>query len=461
MKKIVALSLCLIMVLGLLSGCEKAMDAKTLLQKMEEAGKNQTAMSGKMSMEMDMSMGITGITMTIGMDMNMDMAVDVEAGKLFADMDVTMELLGQTEEESMQLYGVRENDEMVMYAYEDTAETWIKTTQTQNLTEQYEQMLVLQLDPADVPEECLSLAKAKEIVDGKTCYVLTMDMDGTYFNEMMKAAMQMSMGEMGEMDEESMAMLENADLSALNMTMVYYVDTKTFIPVQMTGEILGMGDVLNSMMAPMLAEAGGLMGDADVEVKIDVPVCKITLTDVVYGDVEVPDVPQEAIDNAIDADSLEYFEIPDDELLVDDSMLTNPAQPDGSYLLSAGSGTIRVVLPEGYTPVESEADFLTSTDATYTSFLGYGLVADMTLDEFKSSFQEEIDWAKEYEYYKSHTDVTDLDGYQYMSLIYNDNTSVWFLWKELDDCIFVMSAEVEGETCDLTALLSAVEFVAE
>ena len=61
MKKIVALSLCLILVLGLLAGCEKAMDAKTLLQKMEEVSKNQTAMSGKMSMEMDMSMGITGV----------------------------------------------------------------------------------------------------------------------------------------------------------------------------------------------------------------------------------------------------------------------------------------------------------------------------------------------------------------------------------------------------------------
>lgn len=458
MKKIVALSLCLIMVLGLLAGCEKAMDAKTLLQKMEEVGKNQTAMSGKMSMEMDMSMGITGITMNMGMKLNGDMAVDTETGKMYTDMTVGVEVLGQTEEESMQMYGVTEDGVMTTYTYEELTDTWVKATEEQDMTSQYEEMLTFQADLSEIPEDKLSLAKEKEKVNGKECYVLTIDMDGAYFDEAMKAGMEIGMG---EMDEMTKSMLENADFSALSAKMVYYVDAKTFETVSMTGEILGMGDVMSSMLAPMMEEMVGLTGEENVEISIDIPVCKVSLTDLVYDNVQVPDVPQEAIDNAVDADSLEDLEIPDDEYLVDDSMLTNPPQADGSYLLSAGSGTIRVVLPEGYTAVESEADYLTSTDATYMNFLGYGLVADMTLDEFTSSFQEEIDWAKEYDYYKSHTDVTELDGYQYMSLIYNDNTSAWFVWKELDDCIFVMTAEVEGETCDLTGLLSAVEFVAE
>ena len=43
MKKIVALALCLVMVMGLMSGCEKAMDLDTLIQKMDEAGKTVTA----------------------------------------------------------------------------------------------------------------------------------------------------------------------------------------------------------------------------------------------------------------------------------------------------------------------------------------------------------------------------------------------------------------------------------
>lgn len=358
----------------------------------------------------------------------------------------------------MQMYGVTEDGVMTTYTYEELTDTWVKATEEQDITSQYEEIMTFQTDLAEIPEDKLSLAKEKETVNGRECYVLTVDMDGAYLDEAMKAGMEMSMG---EMDEMTKSMLENADFSTLSAKVVYHVDAKTFETVSMTGEILGMGDVMSSMLAPMLEELVGLTGEENVEIKIDIPLCKVSLTDVVYDNVQVPDVPQEAIDNAVDADSLEDIEIPDDEYLADDNMLTNPPQADGSYLLSAGSGTIRVVLPEGYTAVESEADFLTSTDATYTSFLGYGLVADMTLDEFKSSFQEEIDWAKEYECYKSHTDVTDLDGYQYMSLIYNDNTSTWFLWKELDDCIFVMSAEVEGETCDLTALLSAVEFVAE
>ena len=150
MKKIVALSLCLILVLGLLAGCEKAMDAKTLLQKMEEVSKNQTAMSGKMSMEMDMSMGVTGITVNMGMKLNGDMAVDVEAGKMFADMTVGVEVLGQTEEESMQMYGVTEDGVMTTYTYEELTDTWVKATEEQDITSQYEEIMTFQTDLAEI-----------------------------------------------------------------------------------------------------------------------------------------------------------------------------------------------------------------------------------------------------------------------------------------------------------------------
>ena len=58
MKKIVALALCLVMLLGLLSGCEKAMDLDTLIQKMDEAGKTVTATGMDAEMMMDLEIRV-------------------------------------------------------------------------------------------------------------------------------------------------------------------------------------------------------------------------------------------------------------------------------------------------------------------------------------------------------------------------------------------------------------------
>lgn len=453
MKKIVALTLCLVLVLGLMSGCEKAMDARTLLQKMEEVTKEQTSVSAKMNMEMDMSMAMTGITMNLGLNMDADMAADVEAGKLYSELTMVMEMLGQTEEQSMTMYATNEDGVMTSYTHEDLTDTWVKLTQEQDMTSQYEELLLVQMDLSDIPDESLTLAKQKENIDGTVCYVLTVELDGSAFEDTMKAGMEVGMG---ELDEETKAIFENIDWSALTMKMVYYVDTKTYAPVKMIGDILGMGDVMNSMIAPTM---GDMMGAGDMEIAIDVPVCKITMTDLVYGDVQVPDVPQEAIDNAIDGNAVLEDDYLDDELLIDDSLIANPAQPDGSYLLSGGDISIRVTIPEGLIVMESEADSLYATDEAYMNIVGYGLITDQTVEEMQGSFQEEIDWAIEEDYYKSHTDVAELDGYRYMSLIYNDNTSAWIVWKELDGAIFALAAEVEGETCDLAALLAAVEFI--
>ena len=53
--------------------------------------------------------------------------------------------------------------------------------------------------------------------------------------------------------------------------------------------------------------------------------------------------------------------------------------------------------------------------------------------------------------------MVEQDGFVTASLIYNDDTSIWYAWKELDGGVLMMYAEVEGEVYDINTLLSSVE----
>jgi hypothetical protein len=91
------------------------------------------------------------------------------------------------------------------------------------------------------------------------------------------------------------------------------------------------------------------------------------------------------------------------------------------------------------------------------NYVTYVLMPEMTGEDMFNSFIEETVWAKSEEYYKSHSDVVELNGFATASLIYNDDTSIWYAWKELDGGVLMMYAEVEGEVYDINTLLSSVE----
>lgn len=475
MKKIVALALCLVMVIGLMTGCQKAMDAKTLVQKMDEAMKTVTEIGADAEIDMEMKLGASGVTMGMDMGMDMGMKTKTDFSQLYANTAITMEMLGQTEEVSMEMYGCQEDGDMVVYAYESESDSWVKTTMADFAELMVEAQAQAQGEPySAIPVEKLTLDKEKVTINDRECYVLTVDLDGEYFKSYMDENMDEAFAQMdeemakaeAEMSEEEfeqvksmMEAIKNLDWSTLSAKSVYHVDAETFLPVEMTVEILGLGETMQSIMTTLLAELMIELDSTELEFTIDVPTFKLAAKNMTYNEaVEIPDVPQEAIDNAIDAD-----EMAEEEFVVDESLLTNPAQADGSYLLTLAGSSIRVMPPEGYVGVDSAEDYVYLTDdpMMYENVLCYGLATDMDSEALNAAIMGEIDLAKEGEYYKSHADQYELDGYQVMGLVYDDDTSIWYAWKELDGCCFLMTAEVAGESCDLSALLTAVEFVAE
>ena len=467
MKKIVALVLCLVMMVGLMSGCQKKMDADTLYQNMNEAMKAVTAQAADMEMDLEFTVSTMGISMNIAMSMDMAMQAKSDLSAMHMDITANVDAMGQSEEISMEVYTAVEDDAVVYYAYESDTETWVKSVEEgyQELTAQIQELTKeLGLDQQTMPKGTLTLEKDQVTVNDRKCYVLTQQVGGeelkTLLNTYMDQILNKAIEETGEeIDEETRAemqqvldVLKNLDWSKLSCKMVYHVDAETFLPVEGVTEITGLGETLNGMIDTIMAMAMMEMDEEAPAFSIEIPTLKMTLSNMRYNDAaEVPAVPQEVIDSAVDMEDL----MMDDELI--DTEVSNPAQSDGSYLLSMGGSSVSVTLPEGYMVFLSETDMLVGMSADMMNSLTFMLVEGVTAEDMAVGVLSEVDAAKEAESYKSHTEVAEVNGYSTMGLIYNDETSLWYAWKELDGCVLLMGAEVNGETYDLAELFAAVQ----
>lgn len=466
MKKIVALALCLVMVLGLMTGCQKKneIDVKTLLEKMADVMKDVTAEGMEAEMDIEMKMSAMGVSMTMGMEMDMDIQGKSDLSAMYMDMRMAVKVLGQSEETKMEMYGTMEDGEMVYYVYESTEDIWVKTVQEDLVGSLNTFMGAEEMNFTDLPVEWFSVAKKQETINGRKCYVLTQQTDGAYIQEQMGDYMtQQMLSQMTgaqELDAASMeemeAMIQDMDWSKISGTTVYYVDAETYYPLEMHVEIYGMGDVFNSMFDALLEDAMAEMYEENAEFSVEIPSYKIVVKNMTYNDdVQVPTVPQEAIDNAIDIDA-----IADDTVVIepDDSELSdNTPQADGSYLMTMDGASVSVMLPEGYSVYMSDAESISAMSEDMMSYIDYMLMPGFTAEEMQELVLEDVAWAQDEGYYKSHSEIGELADFQTMSLIYNDDTSCWYAWKEMPSGVLVMWTEVEGETYDLVDLIATVE----
>lgn len=432
MKKIVALVLCLVMVAGLMTGCQKAMDIDTLVKKVDEAMAAATHTAAKMNVEMDMQLGAEGMTLDMGMDLTMDLKATKDMSASWMDMDMTMDVLGESMDMDMEIYMNAEGDETVTYMYEGTSGTWVKTRQKQEVVE------ASAMKFSEMPREKMTLAPEKETVNGRECYVVTINMDGEYVQTMMESTMP------AVTDEATQEMLEAMDWSKLSAVMTYHVDAESFLPLQMSGEIQGLGDVMSGLVGQMLGMEG-------LDMTVTVPTCKVSMTEMAYTGVEVPAVPQEAIDNAVDADALE-------DMVIEDT--TIEPQADGSYLMSAGSVQAQVMLPEGCTADIVSMDYIDAANEDWSIYLGYELLPAEEVVGLDEALLAEVDTLKADGTYKSHTGPEELDGYQVMGITDTDGYSFWCAWREVEGYALAITVEAADESFDIADVLSGVKFPA-
>lgn len=427
LKKITALAMAVVMVLALFAGCEKPMDAQTLAQKMDEAAKNQNAVSGTMSMVLDMTMGVTGMSLDLSLDADVGIKATMEPLAAYADMDMTMEVLGQSETLEMEMYMAEEEGKVVSYTYTAADESWIREE-----SEEIPEIPVAETGMSEIPAEKMTLAEEQQTIGEKSCYVLTVNMDGELFQQYMDTAMEAMTA---ELDEETLAIVEGMDMSALSTTMVYYVDAESFLPVQLEAEILGFGEMMNGVLGEMFAEAMMGMGGEETEITFDIPAFTVAFTDISYDAVEVPTVPEEGVEAAA----------------------LNPLQADGSYVLRLNEDAIRIVSPEGYSEYYVEGSAMGLITEDYMNYADYSLLTDITADDMAAAVEADALYAQEEELYDSHGAAEEVNGFTVMYVKYNDGTAYYYGWKQLNACMLLVTFYTSDLTLDHTPLFNAVE----
>lgn len=447
MKKIVALVLCFVMAAGLMTGCQKPMDVETLTQKMDEATKAINAQSMDVEVDLEMELGASGVTLSVKMGADATSKSQKEPNQSYMDLKMVMELMGEKQEVSMETYSALEGDTMVTYGYDSTTDMWTKSEQP-DYAATVEKLQNVSVSFSELPKEKLILAEEKELVGERECYVLTADLDGTHLSEVMGSLMEADAFDMDALGDDADALVEamkNADWSAVNLHTVYYVDAQTFLPLQYTGEVTGVGEVMNGLFANLMEMLGGGMPEG-VEFEIEVPVFTFTCSNITCEGVEVPTAPQEAIDNAVTQEEL-------------DALMQEQQLPGGgTYELTAGADTVTVVLPETYSVYEEASDYVGAMTADYTADVTYALITKLASEEeLVSELMEEVDWAKEDGWYLSHTEPADYQGFRCMTINFNDDTATYYYWKELNESLFFINLYTEGNDVDVDELLNAVQ----
>ena len=454
MKKIVALALTVVMVLGLLAGCgEKPMDVQTLAQKMDEVMKGVTAVAAQMGVEMDMTLGITGMSLTMGMDMDADMKYKMDMSAGYVKMKMGIDAMGQSEVMEVESYFTCEDGKHISYAYNADADAWVKSEEdAAEIQALQEQMMGVTMKFSEFPVENMTLAEEQETVDGKSCYVLTVNADGTYMQEVMGTMMESLTG--GALMEQDTAMLEQMDWSALGVSMTYHVDAATFLPVQMHAQVQGMGEMMNSLIADVMAEQMLGEGMEGLEMTIDIPAVTVSMTGMAYNDIEVPAVPQDAIDHAVDADA-----IVEDDWISDDGdaeALNNPPQADGSYLLQVEDTPIHVSIPEGYDVMMSEMDFLEIMTTDYTVAVIYMAVPRYTHQEMMADYEVQVQMAKKENRWLSNEEAESINGFTVVNMIYSDGVYEVTAWKEVPGGLIAVSGSCFEYLPEMDAVLNQI-----
>ena len=454
MKKIVALVLCLVMVVGVMSGCQKKMDAETLYKKMTEATKAVTAQSLDAELDLDLKLGAMGMTIEMGFGLDMAMELKTDLSAMHMDMTMDMEVLGQNETTQMEYYAAVEGEDLVTYMYENTSETWYKTTESefQDLMTQYQDM-AKELEAGTLPKGVLTLAEEQVTVGERKCYVLTEQMDGATMQSFMSQTMDEMLAEAMETEEidaesqEILDMFREMDWSKLSYTVVYHVDAETFQAREVSVEIQGLGEVLGDMASTIMALLMGDLGDMTLEV----PTCKLTMKNMAYNDeVTVPAVPQEAIDNAVEM-------VTEDDYYGEDIELTNPPQEDGSYLMLLGDYVVRIQVPENFEVYMSEADYLAAMTADMVEMADYMVVEGVTAAEMRESYELQVQTSKDEERWLSDKMYEGANGFTVTELIYNDGVYEITAWREVPDGLVLVYNSSFDYLPDMEQILMGIE----
>lgn len=304
MKKKLVLGLAVLGTASMLCGFDNAQTANDVLQKMQDASKDAAGVTATMTMNFDgavnISDGTTDSSIAAKITANLDMAANMDPFAMKMEGDVNMSVLGQEQKISLKSYSVTNDDgSLDTYTYsEDSTAGESGWTHTTDSSINYKDLMDLSnsFNVSDYADWGLSFELAPEAaeVDGKECYLLTAVIDKDALTTLVNKASEVSGEDLSTNEDVATAL---AYLDGLSLKLQYYVDTTTYLPVNMHMD-LNDSDLttLNAVFAGVLAAddnstAEIVLNDASIDVSC------------VYGDATDITVPDEAIQAAQDVES--------------------------------------------------------------------------------------------------------------------------------------------------------------
>lgn len=265
------------------------MTASVVAKQMADAtaGKSMSKTKGTTGFEM----GITaqGETLELSTETVNEVVTVLDPYASYTKTEVTSSFAGEETTEITEVYMVMEEDALVGYTYIESADQWIKMPLDLDVDE-----LITQTPEynwmTEKPEDELVLDEGTKNVDGREAYVLRVTLTG---EEMQKAV-----GNSDALDSLTSLGMEEVDISMLSVDTVFYVDTESFLPIAFDMEINGLSDLMTEVMTASMGQ-----GAEGLDLEFDVSPLRLSYSDIEYGPVEVPAVPEEAIQNAIEAEN--------------------------------------------------------------------------------------------------------------------------------------------------------------
>ncbi len=266
-----------------------ALTAKDVLEKTDAAHKEQNMTSAKLLMDLEMSLATQGITLDMAMNMDGIYKYATDPYAVYAEADMSLNMLGETESVKITTYSVVEDGEI--YSYANSGESgWMKTATGMKLEDALASNQSSFAAIYNLPEEELELESETQTLNDKEVYKVNVVFTGQTLMDMLE--------DMGENMEEVTASMDElsvlgVDMSVLSAECSYYIDTETFRIVKIEMDLLGLDKIFDDVVDAAMAEAGEEM--EGMEFDINIGKCVVTYDILSYEPVEIPALPEEAL----------------------------------------------------------------------------------------------------------------------------------------------------------------------
>ena len=269
-----------------------AMTAKEMLM----VNKDAVDTSSKYVMDVEAALSMQGMTMDLSLTMDGVSMYTKDPYVVYADMEMKLNMMGEEQALKTTTYTVEEDGEI--YTYAGTSETgWTKTATGMKLED------VLSTGQStwgafdSIPDEQFELEDATQLVNGKEAYKINVLFTGENFVDLI--------ADMGNNIEELDTIMEEIDNMGIDFSVIsaecaYYVDVETYECIRVDMNVLGLEKLFDDVMEIAMAEGGEDM--AGMDMKLEIRKCAITYDFLSYGDVEIPAMP----DAALNAELVEY-----------------------------------------------------------------------------------------------------------------------------------------------------------